>query len=100
MATAHKVTTTDRRIDLVIARAATLRDEPRAISAEYRPSLDIVIVMLSDGERLVLQRELLEGLQTATRRQLANVPTWTPTSTFPASAGMSMAAGTGDKTFD
>ena len=73
MATAHKVTTTDQEIDQAITRAATLRDEPRAISIDYRPSLDIFVVMLSDGERLVLQRELLEGLQSATRRQLANV---------------------------
>jgi hypothetical protein len=73
MATAHRVITTDEQIDQAIARAANLAEEPRAISIEYRPSLDLFIVMLSNGERLVLQRELLEGLQSATRRQLANV---------------------------
>jgi len=73
MAVAHKVVTTDEEIDRAIARAARLPEEPRAMSIEYRPSLDIFILMLSNGERLVLQRELLEGLQAGTRRQLANV---------------------------
>ncbi len=73
MATAHRVTTTDVQIDRAISRAARLPDEPRAIGIEYRPGLDLFIVTLSNGERLVLQRELLEGLQSATRRQLANV---------------------------
>jgi len=73
MASTHRVITTGEQIDQAIARAASLPDEPRAISIEYRPGLDLFIVMLSNGERLVLQRELLEGLQSATRRQLANV---------------------------
>ena len=73
MATTHRVITTDEQIDQAIARAASLPQETRAISIEYRPGLDLFIVMLSSGERLVLQRELLEGLQSGTRRQLANV---------------------------
>jgi len=73
MATAHRVTTSDEQIDLAISRATTLSKEPRATNIEYRPGLDLFIVSLSNGERLVLQRELLEGLQTGTRRQLANV---------------------------
>lgn len=73
MATAHRVITTDEQIDRAIARAASMPQEPRAISIEYRPNLDLFIVMLSSGERLVLQRELLEGLQSGSRRQIANV---------------------------
>jgi hypothetical protein len=73
MATVHRVITTDEQIDQAIARAARLPEEPRAVSIEYRPGLDLFIVRLSNGERLVLQRELLQGLQSGTRRQLANV---------------------------
>jgi hypothetical protein len=73
MAATHRVITTDEQIDRTIARAASRPEEPRAISIEYRSGLDLFIVMLSSGERLVLQRELLEGLQSGTRRQLANV---------------------------
>jgi hypothetical protein len=73
MAVAHKVITTDEEIDQAIARTATLPEEPRAVSIDYRSGLDLFILMLSNGERLVLQRELLEGLQSATRRQLMNV---------------------------
>jgi hypothetical protein len=73
MATAHKDITTDEQIDQAIFSAARSPEEPRALSIEYRPSLDIFILKLSNGERLILQRELLEGLQIATRRQLTNV---------------------------
>jgi hypothetical protein len=67
------VVTTDEEIDAAIARAASLADEPRATSIAYRPGLDVFVVMLSNGERMVLQRELLQGLQDGTKRQLANV---------------------------
>jgi Protein of unknown function (DUF2442) len=73
MAIAHRVVITDEQIDRAIARSASLPEEPRAVSIEYRSGLDLFIIKLSNGERLVLQRELIEGLQSATRRQLANV---------------------------
>ena len=73
MAITHRVITTDEQIDRAIARAASLPMEPGAVSIEYRPGLDLFIVRLSNGERLVLQRELLEGLESGNRRQLANV---------------------------
>jgi hypothetical protein len=73
MAATDKVVTTDEQIDQAIARAACLSEGPRAMTIEYRPGLNLFILRLSNGERLVLQRELLEGLQSATRHQLANV---------------------------
>jgi Protein of unknown function (DUF2442) len=73
MAATHKVITTDEEIDAAIVLAANSREGERAVSANYHAGLDLFVVTLSDGGRLVLQRELLEGLQTANRRQLANV---------------------------
>ena len=69
----HKVITTDAQIDHAIQRAQLATDAPRVREVDYRAGLDLFILKMSTGERLVLQRELLEGLQHASRRQLANV---------------------------
>ena len=71
----HKVATTDAEIDQAIARAQSLKDEPRVTSVEYRPGpgLDLLILKLSDGHRYLIPREDLQGLQSATREQIAGV---------------------------
>ncbi len=69
----HKVITTDAKIDHALQRASRGVDEPRVREVDYRAGLDLFILKISTGERLVLQREMLEGLQDASRRQLANV---------------------------
>ncbi len=71
----HKVVTTDAQIDRAIAAASDLSNEPRVREVEYRPSsgLDLLILKLSDGHRLLIPREDLEGLQAATREQIGNV---------------------------
>jgi Protein of unknown function (DUF2442) len=71
----HKVVTTDAEIDAAIARASVMDDEPRVVSVEYRPSpgLDVLILRMNDGHRVLIPREDLEGLQTATRAQIGNV---------------------------
>jgi hypothetical protein len=71
----HNVITTDAEIDAAIKQAATLKDEPRVLSVEYRAGrgLDLFILQMSDGHRCVLPREDLQGLQTATRQQVAQV---------------------------
>jgi hypothetical protein len=70
-----RVITTDAEIDATLARARAERidQEPVAESVRYISSHDIYVVGLSNGERLVLQREKLQGLQTATKMQLAKV---------------------------
>jgi hypothetical protein len=73
MATRHEVVTTDEQIDRAVARASRIADQPRAVAVEYHPRLDLFIVQLSDGERLVLQRELLEGLEKGSATQLSHV---------------------------
>jgi hypothetical protein len=71
----HKVVTTDAEIDLAIEQAQSLQKEPRVASVEYRPGpgLDLLILKLSDGHRHLIPREDLQGLQSATREQIAQV---------------------------
>ena len=71
----HSVITTDAEIDQAIGRADALVDDPRVISAEYKPGagLDLLILKLSDGRRQLIPREDLQGLSGATRDQIANI---------------------------
>lgn len=71
----HKIVTTDDEIDCAIEQAGNLQTEPRVEAVEYRPGagLDLLILRLSDGHRLLIPREDLEGLQFATRQQIAQV---------------------------
>lgn len=73
----HKIITTDVEIDRVMerARASNLKDEPRVTEVEYKPGpgLDLLILKLSDGHRRVIPREDLQGLQSATKDQIARV---------------------------
>jgi Protein of unknown function (DUF2442) len=71
----HKVVTTDAEIDRAIKRARALPSEPRVTEVEYRsgPSLDLLILKLSDGRRHVIPREDLQGLQSATKEKIARV---------------------------
>jgi len=67
----HKVITTDADIDL----ALKMPDDLRAVSAEYKAGrdLDMLILKLNDGSRHLIPRENIEGLQNATRAQIAHV---------------------------
>jgi Protein of unknown function (DUF2442) len=71
----HKVVTTNPQIDRAIQQTASSQNELRVTGVEYRPGpgLDLLILKLSDGHRHVIPREELEGLQSATRQQIANV---------------------------
>ena len=69
------MTATDAEIDAALARARAdgIDNEPVAQSVRYIPAHDIYIVSLTDGTRLVLQREKLQGLQNASKVQLSDV---------------------------
>ena len=71
----HKIITTDAEIDRAIERAQSLQDEPRVIGVEYRPGagLDLLILTMNDGHRHVIPREDLQGLESATKAQIAEV---------------------------
>jgi len=71
----HRILTSDAEIDRAIERAKSIRGEPLVTEVEYRPGpgLDLLILRLSDGRRHVIPREELQGLQSATKEQIARV---------------------------
>ncbi len=66
-------TTTDAEIDAALELAKSLPPEPHALSGEYNRELDLIILRLDDGRRLVLPRKQMQGLQDATEAQLAHI---------------------------
>ena len=74
-AAGHRIVTSDVEIDRAIARAKSLQGEPLVEEVEYRPGpgLDLLILKLNDGHRHVIPREDLQGLQSATKEQIARV---------------------------
>ena len=71
----HRVVTKNTEIDRAIERAKDLEDEIRVTEVRYVPGghLDLLILTLSDGRRVMIPREDVEGLQTATRAQIGAV---------------------------
>jgi hypothetical protein len=67
------VLTTDEEIDAALAEAKLLPERPRALSAEYHRELDLIVLKIDNGERLVIPREQLQGLEDATEAQLADI---------------------------
>lgn len=67
--------TTDRQIDHAIAHAQRLRDEPlvKEVDYKYGPGLDLLVLKLSDGRRHLIPREDVQGLESATKEQVAHV---------------------------
>ncbi|MGA7832335.1 MAG: DUF2442 domain-containing protein [Terracidiphilus sp.] len=68
----HPVVTTDTEIESALERAKLHDREPRALSVEHIPALNLLIVALSNQRRLVLPIEDLQGLGSATHEQLRN----------------------------
>src|ERR1039458_6804818 len=71
----HKIVTSDAEIDRAIDHAKNVQSETRVTEVEYRPGpgLDLLILKLSDGRRHLIPREDLQGLQSATKVQIARV---------------------------
>jgi hypothetical protein len=66
----HKAITTDAEIGAAIKTAKALQSEPVARSVEHVPNMDLLIIGLSNGRRLVLPVEDIQGLGKATHPQL------------------------------
>lgn len=68
------IETTDDRIADSLAQAAHQGELPRIVEAVYHPEreLDLFVLKISDGRRLVLPREELQALDGATPEQTAN----------------------------
>ena len=67
--------TTDEEIDAAIEQAKQYENEPRIVEAVFRPEpeLDLLMLRLNDGRRLVLPREELPELKNATPEQAADL---------------------------
>lgn len=66
---------TDEDIDawLEEARNDTSSPDPAPTSAEYNRALDVIVIKIDNGTRLVIPRELMEGLEDATPEELADI---------------------------
>jgi hypothetical protein len=68
----HRVVTTDAAIEAALQRAKPHDREPVARTVEHLPGLNLIIVGLSNGRRLALPIEDLQGLGNATHEQIRN----------------------------
>jgi hypothetical protein len=71
----YRIVATNAEIDRAIERAKKVRRGPLVTEVEYKAGqeLDLLILKLSDGHRHVIPREELQGLQSATKEQIARV---------------------------
>ena len=70
---AGKLITTDAEIDAALERSRHLPELPTAVAAEYDSRLDLILLRIDDGRRLVVPREQMQGLQNATQAQLSDI---------------------------
>ena len=68
----HGVVTTDANIDAALRQAKIHDSEPVAQTVEHVPGLNLLIVGLSNGRRLVLPVEEVQGLEKANHEQIKN----------------------------
>jgi len=66
----HGVVTTDAEIEAALESAALHDADPRARTVQHIPALDLLIVGLTNGRRLVLPIEDVQGLGNATHQQI------------------------------
>ena len=71
------LSTTDEEIDEALRLAREKGELPRIVEATYRPEpgLDLFVVRISDGRRLVIPREDIQVLKGATAEQAAEFTT-------------------------
>ena len=66
-------TTTDEEIDAALERAKNEPELPRALSVEYNDALDVIVLRIDDGRRIVIPREEMQGLENAIPSQLSEI---------------------------
>ena len=66
----HEVITTEAEIAAALEKAKRHANDPLAQTVEHIPGLNLLIVGLSNGRRLVLPIEDLQGLGNATHEQI------------------------------
>lgn len=65
------VLTTNKEIAAAVKRSKASQ-MVRATEAKYVPSLDVLVLQLTNGTRAVLPREQLQGLQEGSRREIGH----------------------------
>ncbi len=68
----HEVLTTDAEIDAALKSAKLTTRQPVARTVEHLPQVNLLLVGLSNGRRLALPIEDLQGLGEASHEQLKN----------------------------
>ena len=76
----HEVVTSDAEIEAALERAKVHDGDPVAQSVEHIPGLSLLIVRLSNGRRLALPIEDVQGLGRATHEQITNCSAEEPAS--------------------
>jgi hypothetical protein len=66
------VETTDEEIAAALEATKHEPEEPRIVEAKYERGLDLFVLKISDGRRLVLPRENLQAVADATPEQAAD----------------------------
>ena len=68
----HQVVTTDAEIDSALQRTSVHDVVPHALRVEHSPELNLLIISLSNGRRLILPTEDVQGLEHANHQQIQN----------------------------
>jgi hypothetical protein len=68
-----RVVTTDAGIDAALVRAKEFDTEPRVTAAEDNRDVDVVVLHLTTGRRLLIPREELQGFESASAALLAEI---------------------------
>jgi hypothetical protein len=63
----------DEDIDAALEDAKLQPERPRALSAEYNKGLDVIVIKIDNGRRLIIPREEIQGLENATDEQLSKI---------------------------
>jgi hypothetical protein len=66
-------TMTDELMEAELREAAEVDDEPRVLTAAYDRAMDAIVLKLTNGRRLLVPREELQGLEDATPEQAAEI---------------------------
>jgi hypothetical protein len=70
--TEHRVITSEAEIESALLRAAGPDTAPKAIKVEHSADLNLLIISLSNGRRLILPTEDVQGLEYANPEQIQN----------------------------
>ena len=68
-----KIGTTDEEIDALLEAARVAPPEPTLVDASYHGDLDLFIFKISNGRRLVIPREDIQGLENASAAEAADI---------------------------